>query len=68
LSGRGVVKSRSVPAPGSLPTGQHGITGMRERVLALGGQFAAGPRQGDAFRVTATVPYQPLALVAESAP
>ena len=63
----GAVKSRLVPNPGFLPTGQHGITGMRERVLALGGEFSAGPRPGEAFRVTAAVPYQPLALAAEPA-
>lgn len=39
----------------------HGIAGMRERVLALGGQFTAGPRPGGAFRVAAALPYQPLA-------
>ena len=67
-SERGEVKSPLVLNPGFLPTGRHGITGMRERVLALGGQFTAGPRPGDGFRVTATVPYQPLALVPEPAP
>jgi signal transduction histidine kinase len=41
--------------------GRHGIVGMRERVRALGGQFAAGPRSGGTFRVAATLPYQPLA-------
>jgi signal transduction histidine kinase len=64
----GAVQSRLVPPPGFLPTGRHGITGMRERVLALGGQFTAGPRPPDAFRVTAAVPYQPLALVGEATP
>ena len=37
----------------------HGIVGMRERVLAIGGQFTAGPRPGGAFQVSATLPYQP---------
>jgi signal transduction histidine kinase len=37
----------------------HGIAGMRERVLAIGGQFSAGPRPGGAFQVRATLPYQP---------
>ena len=41
---------------------------MRERVLALGGQFSAGPRPGVAFRVTATLPYQPLDLAEERQP
>ena len=51
-----------------LPTGKHGIAGMRERVLALGGRFAAAPRPGQAFQVTAVVPYQPLALAQEPLP
>ncbi len=45
--------------------GGHGIEGMRERVLAIGGRFAAGPRPGDGFKVTAALPYQPLALTVE---
>jgi signal transduction histidine kinase len=52
----------SVPDLGGepVPAARHGIVGMRERVLALGGQFTAGPRSGRAFRVAATLPYQPL--------
>ncbi|MFI7273472.1 sensor histidine kinase [Streptomyces sp. NPDC049879] len=38
------------PAPG------YGITGMRERVTLLGGDFAAAPRPGGGFRVTARLP------------
>jgi signal transduction histidine kinase len=38
-----------------------GIVGMRERALALGGEFAAGRREGGGFRVCASLP-----LVAES--
>ncbi len=34
----------------------HGLRGMRERALALGGSFAAGPRAGRGFQVTATLP------------
>ena len=51
-----------------LPAGRHGIVGMRERVLALGGQFSAGPCPGVAFRVAATLPYQPLDLAEEPPP
>jgi signal transduction histidine kinase len=43
-----------------LPAGGQGIRGMRERLLALGGRFAAGPRPGGGFRVDAFLPYQPL--------
>ncbi|MGH3242351.1 MAG: sensor histidine kinase, partial [Spirillospora sp.] len=39
--------------PGS--TGS-GIRGMRERAVALGGSFDAGPRPGGGFRVRATFP------------
>ncbi|WP_213454573.1 sensor histidine kinase [Rhizomonospora bruguierae] len=34
----------------------HGISGMRERVTAVGGEFTAGPRDGRGFRVRATLP------------
>jgi signal transduction histidine kinase len=36
----------------------HGVVGMTERVAMLGGDFAAGPRQGGGFQVKATIPYQ----------
>jgi hypothetical protein len=39
---------------------------MRERVLAIDGRFAAGSRPGGGFRVTAALPYQPLALTGEA--
>jgi len=48
--------------------GGHGIVGMRERVLALGGRFAAGPDPGGAFRVAASLPYQPPGLDGERLP
>ena len=35
-----------------------GLTGMRQRVEALSGTFAAGPKPGGGFRVTATFPTQ----------
>ncbi|MET1042018.1 MAG: ATP-binding protein, partial [Acidimicrobiales bacterium] len=40
-------------APG--PAG-HGLAGMRERALAFGGRFAAGPRPGGGFAVRAWLP------------
>ncbi len=48
----------SPPAPGGPPEGGagHGIVGMRERVLLLGGSLDAGPRRGGGFRVVAHLP------------
>jgi signal transduction histidine kinase len=40
------------PGPGS----GHGLIGMRERVLLCGGEFSAGPRPEQGFRVAATLP------------
>ena len=37
-------------------SGGNGIAGMRERVTALGGEFAAGPRPDVGFRVRARLP------------
>ena len=34
----------------------HGIVGMRERVAALGGRLAAGPRPEGGYRVFAELP------------
>jgi signal transduction histidine kinase len=36
--------------------GGNGLAGMRERVVALGGEFSAGPRPDAGFRVTARLP------------
>jgi signal transduction histidine kinase len=36
---------------------EHGIAGMRERALALGGQLEAGRRTGGGFRVRACLPF-----------
>jgi signal transduction histidine kinase len=38
------------------PGGGHGIAGMRERTLALGGEFDAGPCFPAGFRVHASLP------------
>ncbi|MEU3415122.1 MULTISPECIES: sensor histidine kinase [unclassified Streptomyces] len=39
--------------------GGHGLLGMRERVTALGGTLATGPRYGGGFRVHAILPVHP---------
>jgi len=39
-----------------LPSGGHGLLGMRERVTSHGGGFAAGPTPDGGFRVSAMVP------------
>ncbi|MGW4704372.1 sensor histidine kinase [Streptomyces sp. NPDC004285] len=44
--------ARVHPGPGS----GYGLTGMRERVAVLNGEFTAGPRPGGGFRVTARLP------------
>ncbi|MGH3389925.1 MAG: sensor histidine kinase, partial [Actinomadura sp.] len=37
-------------------SGGSGLPGMRERAMALGGEFSAGPRPGGGFRVRARLP------------
>jgi signal transduction histidine kinase len=64
LSGGSPADGRSA-GTGPVTAGGHGIVGMRERVLALGGRFTAGPRPDGAFQVAAALPYQPLGLAPE---
>lgn len=47
--------TNSGPA-GTRSTEGHGIAGMRERALALGGTFSAGPRSDGGWSVHATLP------------
>nr|BEK67849.1 histidine kinase [Kitasatospora purpeofusca] len=43
-------------ASAALPSGGNGLVGMRERVVALGGTFSAGPERDGGFRVEAVLP------------
>jgi signal transduction histidine kinase len=47
---------RGVVADAAAHSGGHGLAGMRERVLALGGSIDLGPRPGGGFRVRAVLP------------
>ena len=49
-------RSPTTGAAGTPAGTGYGITGMRERATLLGGDFAAGPRPGGGFRVTARLP------------
>jgi signal transduction histidine kinase len=44
---------------------RHGIVGMRERALLLGGRLDAGPRPGGGFQVDAHLPVGPVESVGE---
>jgi signal transduction histidine kinase len=49
--------AQEVRAGARAPGTGHGIAGMRERALALGGQLEAGKRTGGGFRVRASLPF-----------
>jgi signal transduction histidine kinase len=51
-----VVEDDGLHAGEANGSGGNGIAGMRERVTALGGEFAAGPRPDVGFRVRARLP------------
>jgi two-component system sensor histidine kinase DesK len=53
--GAGAVSPEAGSA-GALPSGGHGLDGLRERLAADGGTLTAGPAPGGGFRLTATVP------------
>jgi signal transduction histidine kinase len=48
----------------ALPSGGHGILGMRERVKVYGGELAASPRPGGGFVVRARIPLGQEAVIA----
>jgi signal transduction histidine kinase len=52
--GRGSTANSEGPMPGF----GHGIAGMRERALAVGGELEAGPQPDGGFRVRATLPIE----------
>ncbi len=47
---------RGIVADALAKGGGHGLTGIRERVLALGGSIEYGPRSGGGFRLRAVLP------------
>ncbi|SES04743.1 Signal transduction histidine kinase [Lentzea xinjiangensis] len=51
------VRNTAASSPSSsLPSGGHGLVGLRERATLLGGAFAAGPTEDGGFLVTASFP------------
>jgi signal transduction histidine kinase len=55
---RNTAGSSSSPAQPSLPSGGHGLVGLRERAALLGGEFSAGPTEEGGFVVMASFPRQ----------
>ncbi|CAN5730667.1 sensor histidine kinase [soil metagenome] len=53
------VDDDGVGAPGVAQNGGNGITGMRQRAVALGGELYAGARPEGGFRVLARLPLEP---------
>ncbi|MCZ4125202.1 sensor histidine kinase [Streptomyces sp. H39-S7] len=66
------VRVQNGPSDGSpaaaLPSGGHGLVGMKERVTALGGGFVAGHTEAGGFRVSAMIPSLPAAVVPTGPP
>jgi signal transduction histidine kinase len=61
VADRGVTRGAPEAA---LPSGGHGLVGMRERVKVYGGDLAAGPAPGGGFEVRARIPLRQEAVVA----
>ena len=51
-----VRNGRAMSRKPSLPSGGHGLIGLKERAGLLGGTFSAGPTSEGGFRVSATYP------------
>ncbi|MCM2428030.1 histidine kinase [Streptomyces sp. RKAG337] len=66
------VRVQNGPSDGSpaaaLPSGGHGLVGMKERVTALGGGFVAGHTEAGGFRVSAMIPALPVVAVPTGPP
>jgi two-component system sensor histidine kinase DesK len=64
------IRNDGSPPPGRGHAPGHGLAGLRERMTALGGQFAAGPQPGGWFTVNARLPMTQSApvMTVESAP
>lgn len=66
------VRVQNGPSDGSpaaaLPSGGHGLVGMKERVTALGGGFVAGHTEAGGFRVSAMIPALPTAAIPAGPP
>jgi signal transduction histidine kinase len=63
-NGPGPAGSREIPeteryTPADLAGGGHGLLGMRERTLAVGGTLWTGPAPGGGFLVEAVLPAKP---------
>jgi signal transduction histidine kinase len=66
--GRGIGPAHGVQSTHPAPAGAgFGITGMRERVSLLHGEFSAGPRPEGGFRVAARLPLPPAVAVGTDA-
>jgi signal transduction histidine kinase len=50
------VRDNGPGQPPALPADGHGLSGMRERALAAGGQLHTGPAAGGGFLIEATLP------------
>jgi signal transduction histidine kinase len=51
------VRNTAASSPSStLPSGGHGLVGLRERAALLGGEFSAGPTEDGGFLVSASFP------------
>jgi signal transduction histidine kinase len=64
------IRNDGSPTPEPFHAPGHGLAGLRERMMALGGHFAAGPQPGGWFTVDAQLPMTQNApvMTGESAP